>query len=281
MAHSKDDLFRGWLITITNPTPEQEQNLKDDDYSFLQYFVRPDYSDGKTPILEAYIVYPSPRSEPTDKYSAATCSPVKFVNYGLNAFRNCLIYSRGPYTFGTTPKQELLYDAEDCIHKLKKGALLADIKTNNPTAWARFPVILTRLRRKYHVVRNSQPCVLWLCGANVDQMLQKLLNKQITSRVYRRNTNNWDGYDQQPVLVMEYFADYTAEELSLLLAYWEYTVPVGKSKVQLNSPTIYFVSKSLPSDHYDLKTKSLGVRIGIILESKQGANSELIVTGSI
>ncbi len=260
---NQEQIFQGWHITIMNPSPEEERTLKHQgNLSYLEYFVRPDYNDTQIPVLEAYIVYLKPRTRPDFEI----CEPVKFVKDGFNIFERCQFYLRGLYMLGKKPRQELKYDIEDCINKLKKGVMLSVLKKENPHAWNKYPAELTQLRRRKHTARTYKPCVIWLWGQGHIKTVEHLLRNNISSHTYLRNSANWDDYDQHPVVILRYFSDYSANELSNLLAYWEFSVQVADEKVQFNSPTVYIVSEFLPSSYFNEKQfQELKLRISLIM----------------
>jgi len=140
----------------------------------------------------------------------------------------CSKEDAAPFTFGTLPAPGKRNDLHDAVERIQKGSTLKELAADEGgPAVVKFYKGLTVLRSLLALPRTEPPCVVWLCGpTGVHKTRCAMEFGAVLARGYGVNDGVWlshgglrwfDGYDGQPVAVLDDFRAKHVQQFSFFL----------------------------------------------------------------
>lgn len=240
---------RGYILTINNPTVEDEESLIQDDHSYCCY----QFEKGEegTEHIQAFIYYKNPRVFPKRKYPRAHIEAAKSISASMNYCKKEDTRIRGPYILGEEPQQGRRTDLESLANKIKDGASMYDLAVENPEAVIRYHRGLQVLKQLYNKDRTDKPTVIWKYGKTGVGKTRSVYEKHPSNVYMKDGTQWWDGYyGQEAILIDDFDGKWPFRDLLRLLDYNPYQGQTKGGYVKINSPFIYITCEFHPREIY-------------------------------
>lgn len=262
---------RNWCFTINNYTEEDfvrmsalGQLCNDAENSPIRYLI---YGlelgeEKKTPHIQGFIIYHNAKTLKTMKkhfHPTAHLEPARVKDLTLAAD---YCKKEGKYfEFGEPPKQGKRTDQDNAKADLDKGLTIQEVYSNNFSSSCKFWKFYNEYRRLSYRHRDpaNPPKVYWVYGAT-GLGKSSYVYKQDPTTYFKPQGKWWDGYDQQPTILIDDIAYTTSHEyfrfMLTLLDRYPLTVEFKGGSIPFNSPTIYITSDRHPKNFWAHLTPS-------------------------
>lgn len=212
MAATSYASSRGWFLTINNFDEVEEEQLKSEKFEYLVYQVEKGEKEG-TEHLHAFIYYKSERKFETmkKKFPGAHIEKVKRIKKCMEYCSKVKTRLRGPYEFGTKPKQGNRTDLDDLAEMVVNGMSMYEIAKADPAGFARWKKNIEYLKYALIPERTEKPQVWWLWGESGAGKTTYVHDKHGRGRkniFIKDSTKWWDGYDGQKIVLIDDFCEW-------------------------------------------------------------------------
>lgn len=255
---SESKKFRGYLLTINNPTAEDTKMLETDDNFTYGTWQLEKGKDG-TEHIQAFIYYKSARVWPKKKYPRAHIEPARSIPNSIKYCQKEDTRIAGPWTRGEMPEQGRRTDLEDIAASIiTKKSTMTDIARNNPVEFIRYSRGLKALEEQLMVHRNpnTPPVVIWIWGLAGVGKTRSIWDEHGVENVYPKDgTQWWNGYTQQKVILIDDFdGKWPYRDFLRLIDRYPYQGQTKGGYVPINSPYIYITCEHPPEHIYSDET---------------------------
>lgn len=247
---------RGWSITINNPTNEEEEKLKNDDYEFLIYQIEKGIEG--TEHLQGFVYYKNPRIWPKKKYPRAHLEPAKSFEALKKYCSKDETRVRGPYEYGTQPNQGQRTDLEALSAEIIKGKRLEELAMEHPTYYVRYSKGLQALQNLVDKHREEKPTNIFLWGKAGVGKTKFVFDKHPREDIYVKDgTQWWDGYKGEKIILIDDFdGKWPFRDLLRLLDRYPYQGQIKGGYVKIAPTHIYITCEYHIRELYFLSTEN-------------------------
>lgn len=249
--------YRGWMLTINNPTQNDIDTLvgkteKDIKYTYLIFQF--EIGENGTLHVQGFIYFLSPRKLTGVKKAIprAHLEPAKYIN-------KCIAYCSkqetrvsGPFEYGHRPSQGKREDLIEIAEELKKpGVKVSHIAERFPAEYMMYTRGITAYSNIIAPHRTKAPTVYWLWGKSGvgKTTYARNLAKNPDSYYVKDASIWWDKYEQQEVILIDDF-DEARFPFRVLLNLLDVLKMQGQTKgsyVEINSDYVAITCEFSPA----------------------------------
>lgn len=246
------DVSRSWCFTLNNYTTDEEDLLKnlECNYIVFGYEIAPETS---TPHLQGFVTFTKVMRLAGVKKLLPRAHWEKAIS-GIASEKYCK--KTAVFFEKDNRKQGARTDLSVAVDLVKQGKYKQLIE-EHPETYIRFHNGLDKLCVKYQKPRSEKPIVTWLHGPTGVGKTKYIYDNHKAEDVWisGRDLKFWDGYENQPVVLLDDFRkDFcTFHELLRILDRYPYRVNVKGSSRELNSTHIYITSPYSPAETYNTR----------------------------
>lgn len=246
----KTQKSRGYLLTINNPTEEDEKDLVADSYQYLVYQI--EKGESGTEHIQAFIYYKNPRVFPKKKYPRAHIERVRSFKAAETYCTKEKTRVRGPYKYGTPPRQGTRTDLENLAKQVLEGTSLEEIARNAPAHYVKYHNGLKALKSDTAPHRTQKPTTVWIWGKTGVGKTRYVIDKHGAENVYIKDgTKWWNGYNgEEAILIDDFDGKWDFRDFLRLLDRYKYQGEYKGGYVKINSPYIYITCEFEPEHVY-------------------------------
>jgi len=210
-----------------------------------------EYSDDGTPHLQGYCEFRRPSSLKDCKEINEYAHWEKAIASRSSNIEYCRKSDQDPYLF-QDKKKGARTDLYAIYDKIKEGATVQEIMDLDFALWARNHRAISMAIQARLQPRNagdSPPDVIWLYGPPGTGKTRYVYDKYQWDEIYTvDNSNDWEGYTQQRVVLIDEFHEGMISYRKLLRVLDRYPIRmnVKGSSVHLRSPLIYITCEYRP-----------------------------------
>lgn len=240
---------KSWCFTINNYTEKDETLLKDLETSYLIY--GREVGESGTPHLQGYITFRKAyrltalkKLHKTAHWEIAKAKDAA-INYCMKDQDYVLIDNR---------QQGARTDLTEACAIIKEEGVQA-LAVKMPEAYVKYHGGFDKLAYRYQEERTEKPYVTWIWGKTGVGKTHMAFAQEPDRWVSGENLRWWDGYEQQPAVILDDFrADFCKfHTLLRILDKYPYTVEIKGGHRRLNSPRIYITSCHPPERIYNTR----------------------------
>nr|QXP07594.1 MAG: replication associated protein [Arizlama virus] len=240
---------RGWMITINNPTNEDEHSIRScqADY-FIYQFER---GESGTLHIQLFIYYKNPRVWPKRWFPTAHIEPARDVSKCIEycSKSESRVEGRGPYEQGDRPEQGRRRDLE---HAALSYLLVGEREFvgQQPGTFIRYFRGLRELKSALGEDRKTPPIVAWLYGDAGTGKTSSAYEIAPDSCYIKDGTQWWNNYNCEKLIIIDDFdGRWPYRDLLRLLDRYPYQGQTKGGYVKINSPYIVITCEH-PPDHF-------------------------------
>lgn len=246
---------RSWFLTINNPTEEEINTMKNEDFVYLIY----QHEIGKncsTPHIHALLYYKNARIWPKKKFPRADIRKP----YNLDAvIKYCSkedTRALGPFEFGIRPEQGRRKDLENLAQKIvSREVSIKELAKEDPVSYIRYFRGLHALDELLYEDRKGFMKVSWFWGGSGSGKTKAAYDIANGSFYTVKNWKWWNSYRQQDVIIFDDFAGIKTEEdfrffLRLLDRYPFEVETKGGGYIAINSKEIIITCEFPPENYW-------------------------------
>lgn len=252
--------YRGWMLTINNPTEEDEEILKEDKYKYLVYQIEKGEEE-ETEHIQAFLYYENPRIWPKKRYPTAHIEVSRCITASIKYCQKEDTRVRGPYEFGTKPEQGRRTDLEELAKEIMEGKKKPeDFAKINPMAYVRYHKGLQALSElnKKHRDMNVKAKVIWLWGKAQGGKSYWIYQNLPGLSVYPKDaTKWWNNYEQEDIILIDDFETQTwgYRDFLRLLDRYPYQAQNKGGYLKINSKYIVITCEYPPEELWEAGNK--------------------------
>jgi|688.fasta_scaffold277193_1 hypothetical protein len=243
---------RNWFLTINNPESNELPQHPAEVYAVWQK------EKVATEHLQCCICLSQQVAFSTIKklYPRAHIQRTKMLPKAIEYCKKEESRVDGPWERGTPPKQGERTDLKRKIEEIQAGLQVDDICINDPVLYHQYGRTLREaeailMRRKF---RTEMTKGIWYTGPTAAGKSHKVFEGYSPETHYVKNINEdwWDGYRQQPIVVLnEFRGQIPLSELLDLIDKWPKTVKWrNRESVPFTSSTVLIASIFPPEEVY-------------------------------
>lgn len=181
-----------------------EKSLREDSHEYLMYQI--EKGANGTEHIQALIYYKNPRVWPKKKYPSAHIEIARDVAAAIKYCSKEESRVRGPYEFGSKPRQGTRTDLQELAQKVIEGKSMLEIAESDPAQFVRYHKGLQVLANEVKKHRHDKPDVVWLWGLTGVGKTAYAIRKHGRANCYiKDSTKWWDGYTGQDVIIVDDF----------------------------------------------------------------------------
>lgn len=245
-----------WTYTLNNPTHEEIESINGAE---CVYHIYGQEHPDTTPHLQGYIQFKHQKRMNEVKKALGT-QRLHLEKSNGTAEENITYCSKEdttPFIKGT-PKQSGKRTDIDLIKDLVKTHTVAELIEDGTLKNQQQVKFAYTCQTHQNTHRTEYPRVIWLCGDSGAGKSKHIYDNHKADEVHKQ-TNTikfWDGYTNQPIVVLDDIrADFAKfHELLTLLDKYPHRVEVKGDTRIFNSHTIYITSPYTPQQLYKNKT---------------------------
>lgn len=243
---------RNLCFTLNNYTEEEELAVQAWDCKYLVY--GREVGEEGTPHLQGYVEWKGSKRFTTLK----KMNPRIHWEKRRGTVDQAVTYCKKDgdiFEKGEKSEQGKRNDIEEVIEFVEAGASIQDIAEHYPKALVYHHNGIQRLIESRRTERQDPPEVIWVWGlAGVG----KTRKYYVPEETYIKDgTQWWDGYEQQPTIIIDDFdGRWPYRDLLRLLDRYPYRGQVKGGYVKINSPRIV-ITCEFPPAHYYRETNEL------------------------
>lgn len=263
--------YRCFMLTINNPSDNDETLLKEDKTKFLVYQI--ERGENGTEHIQALIYYANPRTWPKKRYPRAHIEVTHDIEAGIKYCSKTETRIRGPYTSGTKPEQGKRTDLEACAIAICNGSTIKEIAVTNPSLYVKYHKGLKALKEEIEDKErdiNNPPKVYWYWGGTGLGKTRTAIEKHVSYYI-KDGTQWWNNYQRQDAIIIDDFdGKWPFRDLLRLLDRYPYQGQTKGGYININSPYIYITCEHHPKDiwKWDSESNMLGQILRRITEIK-------------
>lgn len=247
---------RAWMITINNPTDEEEKNLVEDKHRYLVYQL--EKGEEGTLHIQAFVYYENAIAFPKKRFPRAHIEKSANIEKSIEYCQKEDTRVRGPYEFGTKPDQGKRKDIDEVVAAINAGFSEEDIAEEFPAFYIKYfkgVKALYEIKQKH---REKAPHVVWIWGKSGTGKTTSVFERHGRGNVYVKDgTQWWPGYNHEnAILIDDYDGRWPFRDLLRLLDGWPYQGQTKGGYTKINSPYIYFTCEFPPEHFYEIKDMS-------------------------
>ncbi|UPW41440.1 replication associated protein [Dipodfec virus UA23Rod_6578] len=241
---------RAFMLTINNPTEDDESDLRKTKCMYLVYQI--ECGEEGTEHIQGLVYYKNARSWPKDKFPKAHIERVRSLKKSIKYCMKEDTRVRGPYEFGEKPEQGRRSDLENAAERILEGETVEEVVVDKPSA-IRYFRGLQFLSEALMKDRTEKPRVEWIWGTTGAGKTRYVCDKFGDENIYIKDgTQWWNGYRQQQVILIDDFdGRWPYRDLLRLFDRKAYQGQVKGGYVKINSPYIYVTCEFPPSEFWD------------------------------
>lgn len=252
---------RSWILTINNPTKEDEQGLIDDQHRYLVYQI--EKGEEETEHIQAFVYYDNAIKFPKKRFPRAHIEKVLSNKRAIAYCQKEDTRVRGPYIFGEPPEQGKRGDIEQIVDAIDEGCSEEDIAEMFPVFYIKYfkgVKALYDIKQKH---REKAPHVTWIWGLSGTGKTTSVYNKHGRNNVYMKDgTPWWNGYNHEKAIIIDDFdGKWPFRDLLRLLDGFPYQGQNKGGYTKINSPYIYITCEFPPEYYYEIKDMSGNIDI--------------------
>lgn len=239
---------RGWCFTLNNYTDADLTHCKDvmaGDASYL--VIGKEVGESKTPHLQGYVEYQNARRGSAMRklfdgrahWEVRNGTPEEASEY-CKKDGNYLLW-------GTLSKQGKRTDLDDVADLVVAGASTREIAESHPKVFIKYHKGIAALKNALYEHRKEAPTVTWIWGLAGVGKTRSIIDKHPIHYI-KDGTMWWDGYEQQPVIVIDDFdGKWPFRDLLRLLDRYQYQGQYKGGYIAINSPLIFITCEFAPT----------------------------------
>jgi len=152
-------------------------------------------------------------------------------------------------TFGTLSEQGKRTDLDDVADLVEEGATIKEIASSHPTTFIKYHKGIAALKAAMYEHRSVAPKVIWRWGLAGSGKTLGAASAH-PSHYIKDGTQWWDGYEQQPAIIIDDFdGRWPFRDLLRLLDRYQYQGQFKGGYIPINSPFIY-ITCEFPPEHF-------------------------------
>lgn len=246
---------RSWLLTINNFTQKDIDTLMSEktEYKVWQYEV----GKKQTLHLHALLYFKNARVWPKDRYPRARIEVPRDLQDVIKYCKKDRTRVEGPWEFGQCPQQGRRTDLEAVALKVKNGMEFTQLADENPSEYIRYFRGLKELKslQYTHRKKDNPPKVIWRFGESGTGKTRGVFDLFDEDDIYiKDNTQWWDGYTQQKVILMDEYDHTGYYKFRNLLILTDRFKCQGQFKggfIPINSEWIFITSEFSPLELFN------------------------------
>lgn len=250
IAYNGKAKFRGWFMTINNPTIEDWEALDKDNY---QYIVgQCEVGKNGTAHIQCFIYYTNPRVKPVKKYPRAWIDKAESFQASMKYCKKSETRIAGPFRKGEEPAQGKRSDLDELAKKVIEGATMDQMAQEHPGDFIKYSRGLIALQDQVTKHRTEKPQVMWLWGEAGTGKTRWVFDRWEREKIYVKDgTMWWNGYTQQEVILIDDFdGKWPYRDFLRLLDRNPYQGQTKGGFVKINSPVIIITCEFHPREVY-------------------------------
>lgn len=269
-AHNNSK-HRAYMLTINNPTINDYNAIKNDDYQYCIYQVE----KVETLHIQMFIYYSNPRVWPKKKYPTAHIEPARNIKKSIEYCSKEESRVCGPYEFGTKPEQGHRSDLDEICELIKNNVSINQIAMDFPATFIRNGRGIQNLINYKYLDRNEAPKVMWLWGST-GKGKTRYAYDNFDSVYIKDGTMWWDNYTQQECIVIDDFdGKWPFRDLLRLLDRYPYQGQFKGGYIKINSPNIIITCEFPPSKFWQAnELAQIDRRLSAIISVDLGVHDE-------
>lgn len=239
---------KSWAFTVNNYTDKNEDKFQKLECNYVVY--GREVGKKGTPHLQGCITFQSPMRFNACKKNIFTMGEHFAPVRNLEACRNYCMKDNDYYVRDNRRQGER-NDINDAMVALKEGGM-KQVLHNHPKEFLKYHSGLRNAQLLLLPRRTEKPEVHWRWGKTGTGKTRYVWDNHDVNDVYEKDeTQWWDGYEQQKVVIIDDFrGQFTLNYLLRLLDRYPMKVQFKGGYTQFNSPIIYITSNKSPENTY-------------------------------
>lgn len=238
---------RAWCFTVNNYTDADWtycEKVMPGDSSYM--VVGKEVGENKTPHLQGYVEYDNARRGSAMRklfggrghWEVRMGTPEQAAEYCMKD--GVFLES------GTLSKQGKRTDLEDVAALVEQGASTREIASSHPATFIKYHKGIAALKNALYEHRTEAPKVTWIWGLAGVGKTRSIVDTHPVHYV-KDGTMWWDGYEQQPVIIIDDFdGKWPFRDLLRLLDRYQYQGQYKGGYIPINSPLIFITCEHGP-----------------------------------
>lgn len=276
IAEAKDlingkEKSRGWFMTCNNPTAEDWERIKTDNYQYICGQV--EMGESGTPHIQFFIYYPTPRPKPIKKYPRCWIKKLKSVDGSVDYTTKGETRIAGPFQKGTKPAGGQRSDVHELGRDIMTEKLtFQQVMEQSPGFAIQYERGIRAMTNTFYTIRNTKPTVIWLYGPTGTGKSRYARTKHGEENCYPKDeTKWWYEYTQQTAIIVDDFdGQWPFRNFLKFLDPYRYIGQTKCGHIDINSPYIYITSDRQPRELLsylsDYEMTQVNRRIDLVIE---------------
>jgi hypothetical protein len=238
---------RGWCFTLNNYTAEDVtycRTILGKDAAYL--VAGNEVGESKTRHIQGYVEFKNARRGSAMRKLFGGRAHWEVRRGTFEQASNYCKKEGDFFEMGKLPAQGERTDLDDVADLVEEGATIKEIACSHPTTFIKYHKGIAALKAAMYEHRSVAPKVIWRWGLAGSGKTLGAASAH-PSHYIKDGTQWWDGYEQQPAIIIDDFdGRWPFRDLLRLLDRYQYQGQFKGGYIPINSPFIYITCEFPP-----------------------------------